>query len=364
MVSETREQLLEPEFMAALERLDIVSRKIFAGRMKGERRSKRKGESVEFADYRNYVVGDDLRFLDWNVYGRLERLFIKLFLAEEDLHVSVLIDASGSMEWGEPSKSMYARRIAAALTYIGLVRYDRMTVAAFGDGLRGELAGIRGRRQMHRVIGFLNELEFEGEGDFGEACRQFVIRHPHKGVLIVLSDFLDKGGFEAGLRYLTARNLDIYVLHMLSPEEIEPQLAGDLRLVDVEDEDTAEVTVSRALLNRYRSNLQAANSGAAFHRFQRDLVGIAVDTYDPGPEHGVATHVAPCCALLDQSGDRDYRVAGRGRGGAFLETVWKLFGDETGGQLAVAEPILGQDRGQKVYVVADAPNGEAVEGFV
>src|ERR1051326_394881 len=99
-------ELLEPEFMARLERLDIVSRKIFAGRMKGERRSKRKGQSVEFADYRNYVVGDDLRFLDWNIYGRLERLFIKLFFEEEDLHINVLVDLSKSMEFGDPEKAL------------------------------------------------------------------------------------------------------------------------------------------------------------------------------------------------------------------------------------------------------------------
>jgi uncharacterized protein (DUF58 family) len=249
-------QLLDPEFMARLERLDIVSRKIFAGRMKGERKTKRKGESVEFADYRNYVVGDDLRFLDWNIFGRLDRLFIKLFLAEEDLHVSVMIDSSGSMDWGEPNKALYALRVAAALVYIGLVNYDRMTVCAFGDGLESELAGIRGRRLMHRVIAYLQQLEFAGPGDFSGACRQFTIRHRQKGVVIVLSDFLDKGGFESGFRYLLARELDVYAIQVLSPEEIQPELAGDLRLVDVEDEDEAEVTVSRALLNRYRQNLQ------------------------------------------------------------------------------------------------------------
>jgi len=257
MATESTEQLLDPEFMARLERLDIVSRKIFAGRMKGERKSKRKGESVEFADYRNYVVGDDLRFLDWNIFARLDRLFLKLFLAEEDLHVSILIDKSKSMDWGRPNKALYARRVAAALTYIGLVNYDRMSLYAFADGLESELAGIRGRRLMHRVIGYLRELDFDGTGDFAEACRQFVVRHPQKGLVIVLSDFLDKGGFEAGLRYLLARDLDLYVIQVLSPEEIDPPLAGDLRLVDVEDADTAEVTVSRALLSRYKQNLQA-----------------------------------------------------------------------------------------------------------
>lgn len=257
MPDESAEPLLDPEFMARLERLDIVSRKIFAGRMKGERRSKRKGESVEFADYRNYVVGDDLRFLDWNIFGRLDRLFLKLFLAEEDLHVGILLDASASMNWGTPNKALYARRVAAALMYIGLTRYDRMTLCAFADGIENELSGLRGRRLMHRVVGFLQKMEFDGPGDLERACKEFVIRHPQKGVVIVLSDFLDKGGFEDGLRYLLARDLDVHVIQMLSPEEIDPPLAGDLQLVDVEDEDIAEVTVSRALLNRYKQNLTA-----------------------------------------------------------------------------------------------------------
>ena len=255
-MSRTKDILLDADFMAKIERLDIVSRKIFAGLMKGERKSKRKGESVEFADYRNYVVGDDLRFLDWNIYARLERLFIKLFQAEEDLHVGVLIDVSASMDWGEPNKALYARRVAAALTYIGLVNYDRLTVCALGDGIESEMAGLRGRRQMHRVVDYMRELAFDVAGDFEEACRQFAIRHPQKGVVVILSDFLDKGGYDDGLRYLLARDLDLYVIQMLSPEEIEPELAGDLRLVDVEDEDVAEVTVSRALLNRYKQNLQ------------------------------------------------------------------------------------------------------------
>jgi uncharacterized protein (DUF58 family) len=129
------QELLSPEFMAKLDALELISRKIFAGRMKGERRSKRKGESVEFADYRNYVVGDDLRFLDWNIYARLEKLLLKLFMEEEDLSVSVLFDVSRSMDWGSPNKGMYCKRVAAALAYIGLVNYDRVSLYGFNNNL-------------------------------------------------------------------------------------------------------------------------------------------------------------------------------------------------------------------------------------
>lgn len=250
-------ELLDPEFMSKLDQLDIVSRRIFAGKMKGERRSKRRGQSVEFADYRNYVVGDDLRFLDWNIYGRLERLFLKIFFEEEDLHVNVLVDLSASMDFGEPAKALYAKRVAAAIAYIGLVNYNRVTVTPFTDRYGPEMAGIRGRRLIHQLLGFLSDSDVEGVGNMSGACKQFALRHPQRGVVLLLSDFMDKGGYETGLRYLIGRKYDLYCIQMLSPEEIDPPLTGDLRLVDIEDDDVAEVTISRALINRYKQNLAA-----------------------------------------------------------------------------------------------------------
>lgn len=249
--------LLDPEFMNRLDRLDLISRKIFAGKMKGERRSKRKGESVEFADYRNYVTGDDLRFLDWNIYARLDRLFLKLFLEEEDLHVCVLIDLSKSMDWGSPHKGLYAKRVAAALAYIGLANYDRVSLYAYADGLIGEQTGLRGKRLMPQIVRFLERAPIDGRGNFAAAARDFTLRHRQSGIVVLVSDFLDKGGFENGMRYLVSKKLDLYAVQILSPDEIDPPFDGDLRLVDVEDDDLAEVTVNRALLERYKANLQA-----------------------------------------------------------------------------------------------------------
>ncbi|MFQ5428729.1 MAG: DUF58 domain-containing protein [Phycisphaerae bacterium] len=249
--------LLDPDFMARLEQLEIVSRKIHASRQKGERRSRRKGESAEFADYRNYVVGDDLRHIDWNIYARLDRLFLKLFLEEEDLSVSVLLDVSGSMDWGEPSKSLYAKRVAAAMAYIGLCNYDRVNLFAYDEKLVAERRGLRGRRMMAQVVTFLDGARASGKSHFATAARQFAMRQSQKGVVLVLSDFLDKGGFEDGFRYLLGRKMDIYVLQVLSPQEVDPELTGDLKLVDIEDEDVAEITVSKMLLDRYKANLQA-----------------------------------------------------------------------------------------------------------
>ena len=272
------EELLSPEFMTRLERLEILTRKIFVGRTKGERRSKRKGESVEFADYRNYVVGDDLRFLDWNIYARLEKLLLKLYMEEEDLNVTLLLDCSKSMDWGDPNKGMYVKRVAAALAYIGLVNYDRVSLYGYSDTLAREMRGVRGRRLVAQVIKFLEGVPFEGASDFGAVAKRFAIRHRGKGVVVVLSDFLDKGGYADGIRYLLSRDLDLYVIQVLSPEEIDPALRGDLKLRDIEDEDLAEVTISQPLLKKYKANLTAYCQELKNHCTRRGIVYLFTNT--------------------------------------------------------------------------------------
>src|SRR5947209_12135304 len=243
--------LLEPQFLARLEQLELVSRKIFVGRMKGERLSKRKGQSVEFADYRNYVVGDDLRFLDWSLFGRLDKLFIRLFLEEEDLHVFFLLDNSLSMDFGTPSKLRYAKQLAAALGFVGLVNSDRVVVEAFNDRLTQSMPALRGRRSLWRMLNFLDKVEPAGPSDLARSLRTFSLKSSGKGVVVVLSDFMDKGGYEEALRYLVARQMDVYAIQVLSHEAIEPDVTGDLKLVDVEDDDVAEITVNGPLLQRY-----------------------------------------------------------------------------------------------------------------
>ena len=262
---DTQPPLLDPQFLARLEQLELVSRKIFLGRMKGERRSKRKGQSVEFADFRNYVVGDDLRFLDWNLYARLDRLFLRLFMEEEDLHVYLLIDNSLSMSFGTPTKLHFAKQVAAALGFIGLVNLDRIVIESFNDRLTQTMPAARGRRSLWRLLDFLGKVEPAGPSDLTKALRTFSIKCSGKGIVVVLSDFMDKGGYEDALRYLIARQLDVYVIQILSQEEIDPDLSGDLQLVDVEDADVAEVTATAPLLRRYKENLDAYR--AALHDF-------------------------------------------------------------------------------------------------
>jgi uncharacterized protein (DUF58 family) len=263
--TQEKQQLLDPEFLARLEQLELVSRKIFLGRMKGERRSKKKGQSVEFADYRNYVVGDDLRFLDWNLYARLDRLFIRLFMEEEDLHFYVLIDNSLSMDFGTPSKLHYAKQIAAALGFIGLVNLDRVVVEAFNDRLTQTMPAVRGRRSLWRLMDFLTKVSPAGPSDLKQALKTFSLKSSGKGIVVLLSDLMDKGGYEDALRYLVARQMDIYIIQILSQEEIEPDVVGDLKLTDIEDGDVAEITVSGPLLRRYKQNLAAYRAG--IHEF-------------------------------------------------------------------------------------------------
>src|ERR1044071_1128892 len=160
--STKNELLLDPTFMARLHQLAPISRKLLAGKMKGERRSKRRGQSVEFADYRNYVVGDDLRFIDWNIYARLDRLFLKLFLEEEDLSLYVLLDVSKSCDYGVPHKAIYLKRVAAALGYIGLVNYNRVTIAAMADGIVADTGGMRGRRRVAQMLDFIGKFQPTG----------------------------------------------------------------------------------------------------------------------------------------------------------------------------------------------------------
>jgi uncharacterized protein (DUF58 family) len=249
--------LLSPQFMARLDQLDVMSRKLLAGKMKGERRSKRRGQSVEFADYRNYVIGDDLRFIDWNIYARLDRLFLKLFLEEEDLSLYVLCDISKSCDFGTPNKSFYIKQVAAALGYIGLVNYNRVTIAAMNNTLSADTGPLRGRTKVSQMIDFIGKLQPSGASDLAAACKRFALANRRKGVCVVLSDFFDKSGYENALRYVAGGNYDLFCVQVLAPQEIEPDLQGDLKLKDIEDDDEAEVSITQPLLKQYKSNLNA-----------------------------------------------------------------------------------------------------------
>jgi uncharacterized protein (DUF58 family) len=279
-MSDVAAPLLSPQLLAQLERLELVSRKVFRGRMKGERKSKRKGQSVEFADFRQYVAGDDLRFIDWNLFARMERLYLKLFLEEEDLHFYTLIDASASMDFGEPTKLHYAKQLAAALGFIGLCRADRVKIESLGTSSRQPGPTLRGRSSLWRMQEYLSGIEPGENVPLAEGCGTLPAQLG-KGILVLISDLMDKEGFDKALRFLVAQQMDVYVLQVLCPEELNPEVKGDLRLIDCEDADVAEVTISRPLLEKYKRTLATFVDGAREFCTRRGMSYLMVSTETP-----------------------------------------------------------------------------------
>ena len=279
--SSTDQPLLAPELLAQLERMELVSRKIFRGRMKGERRSRRKGQSVEFADFRNYVPGDDLRFIDWNLYARLDKLFLKLFLEEEDLHFYALIDNSDSMNFGDPTKLQYAKQLAAALGFVGLCRADRVRIETLSSEKVSSAPTLRGRQSLWRMTEYLDSVEPGDNVSLFDGIKNFSLRNSGKGILVLISDLMDKNGYEAAFRYLVSQQLDVYVIQVLSDEEVHPNVTGDLRLVDCEDADVTEITVSKPLLSRYERTLAAFVDGAKEFCLRRGMSYTLANTDVP-----------------------------------------------------------------------------------
>ena len=252
--------LLSPAQLKTLDVLALHARKAFTGASKGEKRSTKRGSSVEFADFRAYNSGDDIRRIDWNAYARTDKLYLKMFLEEEDLDASFLIDASASMSWGEPTKLRAACQIAGALGYIGLVNFDRVSASTFGEGLRQRFPPARGKGAAGQFFNWLETPRAEGVANFTEATRLLSLQSRRSGLAIVVSDFLFPEGYQSGLKTLAARGFETTCIQLLAREELEPTLRGDLKLVDAEDGSIREVTVSASLLKTYKANLDSYTS--------------------------------------------------------------------------------------------------------
>jgi len=288
----TSTQLLPESVRRRLDGLMLVARSIRAGRMKGERRSTKRGTSIEFADYRNYTPGDDLRKLDWNVYARLERPYVKLLEDEEDLAVHVLLDISASMDWPIPeatgvvssdhvshkttnfpsreirfvkqdnaphphNKLHYAQRLAAALGYIALKTGDRLMLHAMNDRGANFFGPSRGRAQTVPLLQFAHGLNPGGITDLNTALREFTIRERRPGLVIVISDGFSPTGISEGLKRLQGKGHDVVFVQVLSPDEVTPPMTGDLRLVDVETGEAQEVTIDANMRAIYQQRLES-----------------------------------------------------------------------------------------------------------
>jgi len=278
------EDLITPDLIAKLDPLDLTSKRIFFGKLKGERRSKKRGESVEFADHRPYATGDDIRHIDWNVFARLDQIFMKLFLEEEDLSLQLVIDCSASADCGDPSKFLFMQKAVMALGYVGLVNLNRVGVTAMGEGPGGivsALRDLRGRRRTHELATWICSLSPGGNFSFREAAERLALSRRGKGVMLVFSDFFFKEGFDEGLRRLVGHGYDVFAIQVLSPQEVDPTLLGDLRLRDTEDGDMAEVTISAPLLKRYKANLAAYCEHLRSFCAQRDMTLLTVKSDTP-----------------------------------------------------------------------------------
>ena len=252
----TGQDLLSPEFLAQLERLALISRRTFRGRVKGERKSPRKGISVEFSDYRPYGVGDDIRYVDWNIFGRLDRLYLKLFVDEEDLCLHVLLDASASMGFGAPTKLGYGAKLALALGFIGLVNLERVGISVLRERVAEGWSPARGRSHLLPLMDFLGRLRPGGTTSLNDGLTQYGLRAKDAGLAVVVSDLMDPAGYEGGLKALLERRFDVHVIHLLAAEEMTPTFGGDLRLVDSETGEQRDLTLDGEAVRVYRQRLR------------------------------------------------------------------------------------------------------------
>ncbi len=248
--------ILSLEFIRQLDRLRIRSQDVFRGQSKGENRSLNRGNGIEFADYRGYEVGDDLRYLDWGLYARSNRLFIKLFQAEEDLPISILVDRSESMNFGEPTKLTCAKQIAASLAYIGLAGGDRTALYAFSDRLIPIVPSTSGKAQFPKLSKALETIDTVGKTDLTACMQHFFSHSKQSGIAVIISDFLDMTDLESVIKGFLARKFGLTLIHVLAVQEIEPQLSGDWRLEDVETGRTRELTINERMVLQYRQRLQ------------------------------------------------------------------------------------------------------------
>jgi uncharacterized protein (DUF58 family) len=249
----SEDELFDDDFQRKLDYLAIVSRRVFAGRMRAERRTKKSGSGVEFADHRDYVAGDDFRYLDWNVYQRFGRLLVRLYEEEEDLSIYLVIDASSSMGFSAKRKFRYAQRLCAALAYVGLANLDRITIVATTDKIEERMPTARGKARIFKVLQFLRGLEPGGTTDLGDAMKTFVAQHKRRGLVIVLSDLYDPHGFEQGINVLRYNKFEPFVLHVVDEADGRPKVSGDVRIYDCETGDEREVTVTPKVLAQFRA---------------------------------------------------------------------------------------------------------------
>ncbi len=243
---------LTDDFIRTLEQLSFLSKKIFYGGMQGGNISRRHGSSMEFADYRRYHTGDDLRYIDWNLYARLDKLLIKLFQEETNIFIYILVDISRSMDFGSPSKLQYALKVAAALSYIGVANTEQVGICTFSSKIEQRTLPYYGKIQLKYLFEFLSQVDAKGESDLNASLEMFASSVNRPGIVIVISDFWDEQGYENGLKYLLQKKFEISIIRLLTVQETAPQQMGALSICDLEGGQHLNLNVNRNILTEYQ----------------------------------------------------------------------------------------------------------------
>jgi len=282
--AKVEEELFDEEFQRKLDSLVLVSRKVFAGRARAERRSKKSGSGIEFADHRDYTAGDDFRYVDFNVYRRFGRLLVRLYEEEEDLAIYFVLDTSASMGFGEGRKLRYAKQLAAALAYIGLANLDRIGIVATSSRIVERMPTVRGKGQIFKAFHFLRGLTPKGPTKLKEALESFVAQNKRRGLVVLLSDLYDPEGFERALDVLRYAKFEVFVLHVIDRDDASPKLLGDVRLDDCETGMSREVTVTPKLLEKYRAAYEAYLHEVKRYCAEHQMTYVAADVSVPFDE--------------------------------------------------------------------------------
>ena len=247
------EKIFDTEFLKKLNNISLRATITMNQGASGNRKSKVKGSSVEFSDYREYSMGDDFRRVDWNAYGRFDKLFVKLFMEEREAMVNIFIDSSKSMNFGEPKKSIAALRIAGILAFLALNNLDRVSLNSIREGTLKKSASLMGRNMFNQCITFLQELEFSGKTTLSDAIKKRELSS--RGISIIISDCFSQGNMDEIIKYLSFKRQQVVIIHILSPEELNPEFSGELRLIDSETGLAKNISVTASILKKYNNQL-------------------------------------------------------------------------------------------------------------
>lgn len=268
----------DENFLKKLDRLALATKMVVKGETGGNRKSSHKGSSVEFSDFREYVHGDDFRRIDWNAYARFERFFIKLFMEEQETLVTVFIDCSKSMDWGQPHKGALAKQLSAVFAYLALANFDRVGLVALNEKPEFQLSPFAGKQGFWKALEFIDNIPYDGNTKLNAAIRNYPNLGSRGGISIILTDLFSTDGYEEALKYLQYKKQEITLIHILAPQELEPQWSGSVRLLDSEGGEPKEITMTPQILRSYKKVLKNFLQEAQGFCYQRGINYIPVSS--------------------------------------------------------------------------------------